>query len=83
MSYRLGSGVVGEVPVQGRAAYPEIFGDVLSGVPVDLHPLRGCDIDGVIDLAGPPELSAHFMRVSKWAQQLTFGWRYSMRYRSE
>jgi hypothetical protein len=52
-------------------------------VPVDLHPLRGCDMDGVIDLAGPPELSAHFMRVSKWAQQLTFGWRYSMRYRSE
>jgi hypothetical protein len=55
MSYRLGSGVVGEVPVQGRAAYPEIFGDVLSGVPVDLHPLRGCDLASST-LRGRPNL---------------------------
>jgi hypothetical protein len=33
-----------------------MFGDRLAGVAVGLHPLRGDDVLGVVDLAGYPNL---------------------------
>jgi hypothetical protein len=36
-----GIGVLGEVPVQRRAAGPEVLGDVRAGMAIGLHPLGG------------------------------------------
>ena len=52
------SSFLGEVPVQRRPALPEVLGDVFASVAVGLHPLRGGDVLGVVDLAGPSELRA-------------------------
>ena len=49
---------VRQAPVQGRSTDPEILRNVLAGVTVRLHPLRGGDVVGVVDLARPPELGA-------------------------
>lgn len=34
---------------------PEVLGDVLAGVPVELHPLGGSNVVGMIDLTGSSE----------------------------
>lgn len=41
---------------RGTSAGPKRATDAASGVPVGLHPIRGRDVLGVVDLAGPPEL---------------------------
>ncbi len=48
----------GEVAVEHGAADPKVFGDVLGGVAVSLHPFRGGDVLGIGNLSRPPELGA-------------------------
>ena len=50
--------VLRQVPVQSRSADPQVLSDAPPGVCVGLHPRRGGDALGVVDLAGPPELGA-------------------------
>jgi hypothetical protein len=54
-SWRSALLIGGEVPVQRRPADPEILGDRLAGMAVELHPFRSADVLGVSDLSGPPE----------------------------
>jgi hypothetical protein len=55
---RLCDKALAEVPVQRRPAHPEVLRNVLAGVAISLHALRGGDVIGVLDLAGSPELGA-------------------------
>lgn len=54
----LGCLVLGQVPIQGCSAHPEVLRDVLGRVPIDLHLLRGGDVISVVNLAGATELGA-------------------------
>ena len=40
-------GFVGQVPIDGGAADPEVFSDVLRGMAVGLHPRRGRDVSRI------------------------------------
>jgi hypothetical protein len=48
----------GQIAIQRRTADPKVFGDVLAGVPVGLHPLCSGDVLGIRDPSRPPELRA-------------------------
>ena len=57
-------GVRRKVSVHRCAANPEIFRDVLGGMPIELHPACGGNVLGVVDLPGPSEFRAISISIS-------------------